>query len=299
MTNFSTYASNWFSTYKQDTVRHTTKSEYQTILNKHLYPYFGEMAIEDIRTGTIQKFLNAMTGLTTKTATEILKVLRMVLDSAMYDSIVDKNYAKDGRLRVTGARSKHRKALSKEEYADILNRIGDLKNPADRRFLALIAYTGMRREEAFGLRWKDIDFHKKTMHIETSITFKGNRGIEGITKTDSGTRDFPIPLRLLDILQQPHESTEFVVKDGVTSSYAKRMWERIGREIDLHGATPHCFRHTWTTFAHIQGVDDKTLQSLGGWCDIATMREVYTHTFDEMRRNAIDKMDGFFVLLQQ
>lgn len=39
--------------------------------------------------------------------------------------------------------------------------------------------------------------------------------------------------------------------------------------------------HTFATRAHRAGVDDKTLQTMGGWKDLATMKNIYVHTQDE------------------
>ncbi|MBR5224279.1 MAG: NAD(P)/FAD-dependent oxidoreductase, partial [Clostridia bacterium] len=41
-------------------------------------------------------------------------------------------------------------------------------------------------------------------------------------------------------------------------------WERVKKSINVYGKTPHCFRHTFATRAHRAGVDDKTLQTMGG-----------------------------------
>ena len=41
------------------------------------------------------------------------------------------------------------------------------------------------------------------------------------------------------------------------------------------------FRHTFATRAHRAGVDDKTLQTMGGWKDLSTMKNIYIHTQDE------------------
>ena len=61
----------------------------------------------------------------------------------------------------------------------------------------------------------------------------------------------------------------------------------IGKSLDLSfirtymEKRPHCFRHTFATRAHRAGVDDKTLQTMGGWKDLATMKNIYVHTQDE------------------
>ena len=61
----------------------------------------------------------------------------------------------------------------------------------------------------------------------------------------------------------------------------KRLWERVKKSINVYGKTPHCFRHTFATRAHRAGVDDKTLQSMSGWKDLATMKNIYIHTQQE------------------
>ena len=53
------------------------------------------------------------------------------------------------------------------------------------------------------------------------------------------------------------------------------------KSINVYGKTSHCFRHTFATRAHRAGVDDKTLQTMGGWKDLATMKNIYVHTQDE------------------
>ena len=76
----------------------------------------------------------------------------------------------------------------------------------------------------------------------------------------SPAKHFPISL------QQPITETTF-----------KRMWERIGKRIDLCGATPHVFRHTYITLAASSGMDVKTLQSIAGHSDIKMTLERYAH----------------------
>lgn len=62
----------------------------------------------------------------------------------------------------------------------------------------------------------------------------------------------------------------------LTETAYKRTWERIGKKIDLHGATAHVFRHTYITMAAAH-VDIKTLQSIAGHADISTTMNRYAH----------------------
>lgn len=51
--------------------------------------------------------------------------------------------------------------------------------------------------------------------------------------------------------------------------------------INIYGKTPPCFRHTFATRARRAGVHNKTLQTMGGQKDLATMKNIYVHTQDE------------------
>ena len=49
------------------------------------------------------------------------------------------------------------------------------------------------------------------------------------------------------------------------------------QRIDLCGATPHVFRHTYITLAASSGMDVKTLQSIAGHSDIKMTLDRYAH----------------------
>ena len=61
----------------------------------------------------------------------------------------------------------------------------------------------------------------------------------------------------------------------------KRLDKSIKRQIDLHGATPHVFRHTYITTLAKAGIDLKTIQRISGHANITTTLNIYTHTREE------------------
>ena len=72
----------------------------------------------------------------------------------------------------------------------------------------------------------------------------------------------------------------YIIGDGQKSLTERtfiRMWQRIGRTINLYGATPHRMRHTYITLAACSGVDVKTLQEIAGHADIKMTMERYAH----------------------
>ena len=73
-------------------------------------------------------------------------------------------------------------------------------------------------------------------------------------------------------------------------SLHRRMMERINRTIDLHGATPHVFRHSFATLLNDTGTDIKTIQAIIGDADIQTTANRYIHARAEKKQEAIKKV---------
>ncbi len=93
-----------------------------------------------------------------------------------------------------------------------------------------ILQTGVRSSELRGLKWDDIDFQNRIVHISRNVTYdsNNNRFITGELKNNSGQRDIPMTQTACDLLmgmkcrQSSHKqkviSFEFVklVNKGVT-----------------------------------------------------------------------------------
>ena len=54
------------------------------------------------------------------------------------------------------------------------------------------------------------------------------------------------------------------------------------------------FRHTYMTFADRENVPLKTLQSIGGYADIYTLKNRYTHTQSEDIEHARQRIENIF-----
>src|SRR5690606_30200297 len=65
-------------------------------------------------------------------------------------------------------------------------------------FLLTIAYTGMRRGEACGLQWNNIDFERNTITIERTRDGKGTRS----PKTKNSRRTIFVDVMVMDQLKK-------------------------------------------------------------------------------------------------
>ena len=206
-----------------------------------------------------------------------------------------RNPARSKRLRNPSRKETKRKALTSQELADIIDSLLMLSEQRDRMMLALLIYTGMRRDEVLGLRWEDSDLEQGLIYVCRGVTYKGNQPCIDTPKTEAGIRVIPLPLELQKHLtpEAPHLYLVGGKSTPITEKTFIRMRQRIKRTINLHGATPHVFRHTYMTLAQRARVPVKTLQAIGGYADVATLQDRYVHTQEEdieAARNTINNM---------
>lgn len=293
---FEEYAEDWLTTFKQGHIRETTLGGYRINLENHIYPAFGSARINAVTTRMIQKMLNDRSDRSHKTLQDILILLRAILESACSDGLLAKNPANDKRIYIPSDKKTVREALSIDDIRDISKRISLLDKEDDRRYLALLIFTGMRRGEVLGLRWEDLDISSNQIHVCRNVTFpRGcNTPHVGKPKTDSGYRDIPILPDLLLYLE-PIGASGYVIGDGITPntlSIVQRRHERINRTIDLHGATPHVFRHSFATMLYDTGADIKTIQSIMGQSDFKTTADRYCHPRSDRNQAAVSAVQN-------
>ena len=64
----------------------------------------------------------------------------------------------------------------------------------DRLLTGLLMYEGLRRGEALGLTWENIDFEANAIHITQQAMFNGNSNIATIQSPKTKTSKRTIPL---------------------------------------------------------------------------------------------------------
>jgi len=96
------------------------------------------------------------------------------------------NPTESKRLFMKGSKQK-REALRDCDVKEIMDKLF-LLEAKDRIPLAILLYMGVRRGEALGLRWENLDWKKGVIHIEQAVTFLNNQPVLGKTKSDAGIR---------------------------------------------------------------------------------------------------------------
>ena len=294
---FRDYAEEWYTTFKANRIKAATAYDYYLKL-RQLYAQWDNTPINQISTKDIQEFLNERKHLAEKSLQEMLITMKSIFESARRDGHIKENPATDKRIVIPSKKKTVRKALELDDMRDILLSLSKL-NDMDKRYMMLLLFTGMRRGEVLGLKWEDVDLKKNVFHIQRSVTFpRGKNGWEiGTPKTESGIRDVPISPELMKVLQ-PIGAHGFILggETPLTLSIHRRMMERIRRTIDLHGASPHIFRHSYATLLNDAGASVKTIQAIIGHSDVQTTINRYVHSREDKKQEAVLSVNEMLAL---
>lgn len=289
---FKKYTENWLKTYKDVSLKPTTLAGYKSMLRSHLYPTFGNTIFCQISVQDLQDFLNDRSNLSRKYLSDMVKFFGMIARDALEDGIVERDITASRKLTIPSTKKTVRNALQIDDFLDVVDHLECLKI-SDKRFMALLMYTGLRRGEVLGLRWEDIDQARNVIHVSRNVTYHTAKALVGTPKTENGYRDVPLVAHLLKILS-PVESSGYIITSSknpgqpICHSTFVRMWKRIGETIDLHKATPHVFRHTYLTILAGLNIDVKTLQTIAGHGDIQITMNRYVHKRIEGLKEAGD-----------
>ena len=188
-------------------------------------------------------------------------------------------------------------------------------------FLGLLYYTGMRRGEAAGIQWQDVDFKERLIHVRRDLDFKA--GGLGTVKTPTSVRSIPMPDELAQMLL-PHrgigEALVFPGPDGGlwANSSLHRVWislmaamAQAAPDIECKSAslrqdrgapvpvqisvlTAHYYRHNYASLLYQAGVDVLAAQRILGHASPKTTMEIYTHlSEDAAQKNAQRVREAF------
>ena len=111
---------------------------------------------------SIQSFLVSRPELSYSTTKHLKILINQVLEKALDDGLISRNPAAVN-FAIPGKSGK-RNALSANDIRDVISHVSEL-DFADRIFILIPVYAGLHRGEMLGLKWSDIDFDNKLIHM--------------------------------------------------------------------------------------------------------------------------------------
>lgn len=296
--------------------------------------YFGDSLMSDISTAEINKAYAKMRIKEGMSASSIHKVhakLRQILKQAVKEEIILRNPC-DSIDDVKRPAAKERRSLSAEQALQLAL---DLKTePRSGSVVAvwLALATGLRRGEALGLIWSDVDLDKKRVYVSKQFDSKrvrrdpkSNDSIRNLS-IDDGTVafleewktmqselfmngddvpvDFPVCTNKHGSFIDPNVFNRwrrnFFAAHGLgcfknVEEYTDKRGVKCYRSSGYEGFNFHELRHTQATLLIGSGADIKTVQNRLGHSNASLTMNIYAHAIEQNDRYAADTIGNMLL----
>jgi integrase len=291
-----------------------TLRSYRDVCRLYIDPHIGRVAVADLTPRHVQRMMAALTakGYGGSTVSKARKTLARALKVAVRDGLVVRNVAAlvDGVAQPQTDRD----SLTTEQAVRLLTVADDEGYGA---LVAVMLGLGLRRQEAIGLRWRDIDLD----NLNPTLTVNGaiadghdGRPVWSATKTKTSRRRLHLPSTLTASLHRhrvaqardqlacigvwgrdwPHDDFVFTTPVG-TPLDLDRVTKLIIALADLAGIghwTPHGLRHSAASILLAQGVSLKEISETLGHSSIRVTADIYAHLQEPARRSVADAMQA-------
>ena len=278
------------------------------------YKAIGDILISKLSYRKVQAFITSLgkvgvnkktgKGLSQKTQKHYLTFISDVMLYAKKCGYVDNNPCKD--ITFTKSEQTEKDFYSLDEAKAVLSLI-DEKAPTDYKlFFNLLAYSGMRRGEALGLEYSDIDFAKSVLSISRTSNYRKGFGVYTDTpKTKAGYRSIAVIPKIIALINQLHaDQLQQATKCGDLWVQSDRLFVTwCGKP--MHPNTPytwlqrfcerenvsfkglHSFRHFFISYSIANGVDEKEVSVTAGHATLQSTAN-YRHTTEKLNKNAVN-----------
>jgi integrase len=295
----------WFEDVLRHQVAPSTFSNYRAVTVKHIVPALGKKKISALMVTDVDRLLSSKidSGLSTSTVRRIRAVLSQCLDQGIRWGVVSRNVASHSRApRET---RKEGRTLSPEQAKQFLAYLKGHRNEA---LYAVMLSTGLRRGEALGLMWKDLDRDSGVLQIRRQLKREGGTLVTADTKTSRSRRSVNLPPPMLKALlwHERRQETErtalgtswintgFIFTSAVGTPIDPRNFYReftkICRDAGMGDWHPHELRHSAASLMLAQGVKLQVVSQVLGHASIRMTADVYGHILDPDRQEAADAM---------
>jgi integrase len=269
---------------------YSTKRAYKAYIKRWIVPHWGSIRLSEVRTMEVESWLRRL-PLAKSSCAKLRNILSVLFNHACRHELFDRN-----PIRLVRQGAKRRSAPSVLTPPEIKALINNL-SLRERTLVLLVASTGLRQSELFGLKWGDIDFAQGTMNVTRSIVC----GVVGVCKTESSQKPVPVHPTVLEALTKWREGSRYTKSDdwvfasrryrgrkpiwgqAILRKYIRPVAQRVGIQKRFGW---HTFRHTYSTLLRSVGTEFKVMQELLRHSSLRSTLDVYTQAISPAKHAA-------------
>ena len=296
---FSEFSATWFAETKV-AWRESYLLTVRDILDLHLIPHFGSMALAAVQRSTILEFRAKLVAksshrkgktLSAARVNTIMMILRQILDEAADRFDFASPYRRVKPLKI---RKSDVHPFTLDEVELILATV----RKDYRDYYLVRFFTGVRTGEVDGLKWKYVDFDRRLILIRETFV----AGEDEYTKTDASQRDIQMSQPVFEALQRQHAATAnisvYVFCNGEgkpldNKNFTERVWYPLLRHLGLDKRRPYQTRHTAATLWLASGENPEWVARQLGHANTQMLFTVYSRFVPNLTRHdgsAIERM---------
>lgn len=294
-------------------------------MNNHFLPYFGEKKMCDVTHMDLQKWIknlmkkdsmrhNADGEVTKLSATTIHNVYNIVrafftwASSEDEGNIISKTPCR--KIELPEMEDYEKEILEDEDIEKFISFIDELSVQNQCAFLIPL-FSGLRRGEVLGLKWKNIDFVNKQITVAKSFSKTKSRGEEEKKTKNKKTRTVSMNDLVMTCLSKLKEEQDlqkqllgknykdvgkvFVDELGnpLSPNAIGNRWRRFrDKKLNKH-VTYHGLRASYASLLSYYNVPLKDIQELLGHSDIRVTTKHYTLKYNNLNNRVYDITNKF------
>ena len=299
----------WLADVARPKLRASTLVGYRQKIERYILPALGRHQLAKLEPQQVQAMLNDLhdRGLSSRTVHHTRAILRRALNQALRWGLVAKNAAAlADPPRVTAPELRTLDPVEARHFLDAVR--GDRLEALYSVALSL----GLRRGEALGLRWQDVDFDTGTVSVRVALELVSGRPPRLVEpKTRQSRRMLPLSPVLAAQLKA-HRARQLTERLAAGQEWQGEMWglvfatplggplsgRTVATQFKKHLAAAglpdvrfHDLRHSCASLLLAQNVHPRVVMEILGHSTITLTMNTYSHVLPQAQRDAIGLID--------
>lgn len=290
------YGERVFMPSKTVTMSENSRSNYQSYLDKKIYPALGDIKLPEITPAQISALLLSIQseGKAHATVIKVYTILGGLFKMAYQGDMIDRNpmdKVERPKPRKGEKAQTEPSAYTAAEVQKLLDAL-EVEPLKWQALIHLLIDTGVRRGECCALQWKDINFKTGAVTISKNLCYTKDKGVYIDSPKNGHSRTVYIGDETIALLKRLREEqagkaiSQYVftqehdcepMHPQTPTRYLKKLSDRCG----VAGLHPHKLRHTFASVAITNGADIASVSEALGHSDKAITLRMYTHADQE------------------
>lgn len=299
----------WLREHCAPRLRQHTMRSYTDHIERQIIPAIGGVRLKALAPGDVQQMMDRLlaTGLDADTVIRVRAVLSNALNAAMRAELITRNVA--ALARPPRATPHRVEAMTIEHAGRILSAI---RGTPCEGIVTLAMFAGLRRAEACGLLWADVDMSAAVLTVRHQLQMVGGQWMLVPPKTRSSERRVPLPPQAMAALELERE------RQGQARAAAGARWIDNGLVFTMPDGRPvhgrcaldrfmaalskaglpamrfHDLRHAYATLLITIENNPRVVMELMGHSTIAVTMNLYGHVSEDTARIATRRLGDAF-----